>query len=468
MALVKKKGMKNTNIFEKMEALNVISSMYILITPTATKCENKSDILSSDKLLTMNSEEFLLAFQSLLEVNDKENSFSVDSCSTVVEKETEKSHKIIQTSKDFFIPAVEKSKTLLTVAVQTEELANSKKLDISHKTMFNARLASASSNAINNNSDKSFTDNEKNYLELQQKELKEVLSQAPANVKNILLQHYYEQWDKNLTSMLPIKYLNAHISLFSDFINMPELPEKAFIKLVRRYATYLKRLLSQFCRCLDCPVEVIKFDQTVLSHVRRIGAWDFRKAWYRAEDEKKENFHQKLPASDQSSHSNRNQKVNSVKNCLRKSPIEEKNTSITLQNKQRKQKAVSRSSELRPHEFLEENEPLNRSVKNICKERKVHILPLKRPYSLSPPEEKYFDQDRNDLQLRTSVASIDQLKKRFKSTRKDDEAKPIFCKFFNQGYCYKTASKCSFLHVCNVCGKTKHCGKFCPVLKNDL
>ena len=439
-----------------MEALNAINSMYILITPTVTKCENKSDILSSDKLLTMNSEEFLLAFQSLLEVSDKESSLHVGSCSTVVGKDTEKSlkcndchcHKTIQNSKDLFIPTVEKSKTLSTVAVQTEiqNPANFKNLGINYKTMCNAELASLetntclpnncqisakhddfrikkNSNALKfsstsseskNNFDNSFMDNEKNYLELQQKELKEVLSQTPAYVKNVLLQHSCKQWNKSLTSMLPIKYLNAHISLFSDFINMPELPEKAFIKLVRRYATYLKRLLSQFCRCLDCPVEVIKFDQTVLSHVRRIGAWDFRKAWCRAEDEKKENFHQKLPASDQSSHSNRNEKVNSVKNCLRKSPIEEKNTSITLQNKQRKQKAVSRSSELRPHEFLEEeNVPLNRSVKNFGKERKVHVLPLKRPYSQSPAEEKHLKIVRNNFQRRTSVVSTSQVKKTF-------------------------------------------------------
>lgn len=479
MPLLKKKVFKNSNIFEKMEALNLISNMYILIEPSKA-FEKKDDILNSDRLITMSSEEFLWCFQSLLGASEKECYFNSNPSALDLKADSENrisgnlqinvenqmskldglkqfSNVGIQTESDYFLTGNEAMGKCVTSAPCGNCFAMKNPNPTKDEKASGNSPVLKLANALKDSSKCNFVSKEKMLPSTTEKDIKEAVSILPPHIKNVALRHYCKHLDTNLNLLAPSRYVYAHLSLFSDFSNVLDFPPKAFTSLVRRYTAHLKRLLNQFYRDVETPERIMEFDQLVLNYVRKIGGWDFKRAWRHADEEWKENRNQMIAAPVAIHKEKSNTSVRSLR------AVNPKHDSPPFRRKLTRLKVDPRTSDIkRPTLSEDEIETVSSFDKSVLLDRKV--LASKRPYRLRSPDNWHSERQMYDLESRAYKISPEQVNKRLKCIDTDTSS---FCKFFNQGYCFKLTQQCSHVHACNICGERSHYRLKCPSFEGN-
>jgi len=459
------------------------SNTYILIVPSAKKCRTGSnkDVLTSDRLITLSSEEFLLAFQSLLgeykiDKFPESSAKKVDSSSVAAVKKNavesvRKCNMATQTKTLIGKQGnTHSDKITVTVGTQTTEI----KQILTASDESGAERLYDISKVGKKNVDGKFTANNDAGSTVREEDLKTSLYATNYNIRNVILDNYVENWNssKDITRLTPLKYIQSHLNLLVDYMDDNKISAQCNAKLLRRYFCYLKRLIVQFIRKPNDPSRVIKFDQAVLTQVRQIGAWNFPRAWFRVEEEKKENSYQQSVSND--THAERNLNETKKVGTGRSSPFLKQRLSSKMQriSLSPDQKFVSSpqdkidqdlSSRLFSRLNNENADTDHRleMLKDIRSTRQVKRIPRKKSLSPRPSSAKRSRlADRIGVVQSNCIASGQN--KRFRKTPEMELQPRSYCKYFNTGYCFKSASECTFLHACNVCLKPSH-GRFqCP------
>ena len=510
------KSMEKSKELSNFDA-NDMANMYILIVPPAKKCTtvNNKDALKSDQLITLTSEEFLLAFQSLLgeyekdeiresAVAKKDNSNKFYN-STVASYRTAQSvgkYTEIEKASNMAVieQAVEKggkrprnrNKTTVTVGTQTINSAKDRCSRLTHRDKAAVAIGTQTANSENDLSSRvtnsfcakcmvdmskmnkekdrgSFTAKDDAGPTVREDDLKTALFATNYNVRNVCLEGYMENWNsiRDITRLSPLMYIQTHLSLLVDYLDGNQISSQFNTKLIRRYLFHMKRLISQFSKHPNDTDRVIKFDQAIISQVRQTGSWNFTKAWSRVEVEKKENSYQQSPHNTDTEYN----KFRDFEKTGGLSP----NLKYSSSNRRRKRSSLSPDGRVMLHQDRDDlssrlfsrlnNE--NRSLEmlqDIGSTRQVKRIPRKKSL---PPLSSSAKRQRTHLTLAERIGAksgsvVASKSKRFQNAHDLELQSQTYCKYFNAGYCFKSASKCTFLHACSICSRSSH-GRFqCP------
>ena len=463
-------------------------SMHILIVPSATKHANEN-ALQSDCLIKLSADEFLTVFQSLFVEYEKEEITALESATnrrnssnglgttetdTVVASrptfskentrsvETQTSNaKAVSQFSGKAVKSCEKAVTdasTQTFNGETPQISTASNYLCSYCRTIESQKANKSvevnfGHNIKKNKDEADTN-------IREEDLKKALLAAHCNVRSIHLDYYLKDWNSSEeVSRLPSsKYLQLHISLLADFLSEGKVHDRFHAKLLQRYIFYLKRLTALFQK--NDSESVIKFDQLIITKARKIGGWNFTKAWHQAEDEKKENSYRQTSSSEINIKRNLVEDANAAKTCPQQivaSTLRKRSLSPRLPHNENdlSSRLFSRlSSDNRSIEVI-----ATRQVQRVSREKsRLPRTPAKRQRSNLSLYERVGA-------LKSNASLAERMLRR--TTRSNVELDPqarTFCKYFNTGFCFKSASDCSFLHACNVCSKSSHGQKNCPNL----
>ena len=479
-------GNKETTFFEKQDPKAIINNFHILIVPTSSNHQSKEDILKSEKLITFNSEEFLKAFESLLEIRElkaeptvieqtikRKDNFghgdvhigaagdsslsSIRKCSVGTQTDnnvvdgrprafsadlhTSKRQKDSKHLDDYAMPTGTTKVSLCTVC---QTIANKKEQETAE---INKLLS------VDDEVKPAVYCNNSLTASVSEEELKNELRSLPSTIRNVWVADYLESatGSADITRTPAMKYLQSHINLFSDFADRRDVSVAAYAKLTRRYIFHMKRLITRFCRKPDRPGKVIKFDQSVISFVRKSASWDFKNSWFKAED----NWQEKLlrdcekPAPDKSYSKQEYQRSRTgAKRRRRRSPSPPvdpvKTSRYAINDLHPAPQPVSNIT-------AENNGRGMRDIRHIESILTTRNSTLLQRIRLSPDTSEVYRSGFNEF-IADSLFQNDY----------ENEAKTRgFCKYFNDGHCFKPASECSYIHRCDICRKTDHGRRAC-------
>ena len=466
-----------------MEALE---SIYILIVPSAGKSASKPK-----RLVTLTSEEFLTAFQHLLGVPEKETSLvkkdkvdsvktqssvaqTVGKCSTSTQTSdaelqypengweancngsekmlADNGHRCAEKERK---PVAAEAKCTASISLSLSK-ANARN-EIMEQNLKKVNLANKNSSERNAGTAPSLSEND----------LLKALRATSPHLRNLYVERFLPDWNvtDDLSTLSSVRYLQAHINMFSEFLESPKIISAVRVKLLKRYGCHLKRLISLFCESDDTR-STIMFDQAVLSHMRKIGGWNFIRAWAHTEVSKKENNSLKgnLPIQ---LHGKGN-----VKTCWP--------TYQTFDKAKRSKKTFATSSRKAPLR-LERKSASGRLYLNVRDDNSIDDETERKPATCERQVMRVFRKDtspsfsslakrpRRDNLLDSALneaspgcSSLPDFEVISTAKfRNSDAPLKCYCKYFNSGYCFKV-NNCPFLHLCNICGSASHGRNNCP------